>query len=133
MKAHRTDSLSLFFGLVFLLIAAGYVVTAYSDFELPEVGWFIAGGLIFLGVVGAITALIPSRKGSPDPVTAIPGETATEPFAEEPPVPSGTGADRDTSTYTDTPPQGSPETYESAQEAPETTGHEPPGGREQTR
>ena len=121
MKAHRTDSLSLFFGLVFLLIAAGYVVTAYSDLELPDVGWFIAGGLVFLGIVGAITALVPSRKRPP------------QPSVEELSVPAESDSERDTSTYTDVPPHAPQETFESAQEAPENTGHEPPGGREPTR
>jgi drug/metabolite transporter superfamily protein YnfA len=62
MKAHRTDSLSLFFGLAFLLIAGGYLAGSYLNLDLPGMGWFVAAGLIVLGVVGAITALTPSRR-----------------------------------------------------------------------
>jgi len=61
MKSHRTDSVSLFFGLAFLMISLGYVAKVYLDLNLPSMGWFIAAGLVFLGIVGAITALIPSR------------------------------------------------------------------------
>jgi membrane protease YdiL (CAAX protease family) len=65
MKAHRTDSISLFFGLAFLMISGGYLATAYLDLDLPGIGWFVAAGLIFLGVVGAVTALVPSRQQAP--------------------------------------------------------------------
>ncbi|HEX6683797.1 MAG TPA: hypothetical protein VF062_13420 [Candidatus Limnocylindrales bacterium] len=78
MKAHRTDSISLAFGLIFILIAGGYLATSYLDLDLPSVGWFIAGGLILLGVVGAITALIPSRKPAPQPVDEAETEIVEE-------------------------------------------------------
>jgi hypothetical protein len=67
MKSHRTDSVSLFFGLAFLMIAIGYLAKVYLKLDLPSMGWFIAAGLIFLGIVGAITALVPSRKDDPQP------------------------------------------------------------------
>ncbi|HZM82813.1 MAG TPA: hypothetical protein VFC19_44420 [Candidatus Limnocylindrales bacterium] len=73
MKSHRTDSVSLFFGLAFLMIAIGYLAKVYLKLDLPSMGWFIAAGLIFLGLAGAITALIPSRKAGPEP--AIEPET----------------------------------------------------------
>ncbi|HCT75262.1 MAG TPA: hypothetical protein DGT23_01440 [Micromonosporaceae bacterium] len=62
MKAHRTDNLSLFFGLLFLLVAGGYLLQRQLDLELPAVGWFIAAGIIFLGMVMAVTALVPDRQ-----------------------------------------------------------------------
>ena len=68
MKSHRTDSVSLFFGLAFLMIALGYLAKVYLKLDLPSMGWFVALGLIFLGIVGAITALIPSRKSEQQPV-----------------------------------------------------------------
>lgn len=68
MKAHRTDNLSLFFGLLFLLVAGGYLVHRQLDLELPAVGWFIAAGIIFLGVVMAVTALVPDRKPTQEDV-----------------------------------------------------------------
>jgi outer membrane biosynthesis protein TonB len=80
MKAHRTDSLSLFFGLAFLMISGGYLATAYIDLDLPSVGWFLAAGLIFLGVVGAITALVPSKQPETQP------ETQPAPLVEPPAV-----------------------------------------------
>ena len=64
MKSHRTDSVSLFFGLAFLMISLGYLAKVYLNLNLPSMGWFIAAGLVFLGVVGAITALIPSRRAA---------------------------------------------------------------------
>jgi hypothetical protein len=67
MKAHRTDSVSLFFGLVFLFISLGYLASAYLDLPLPSMGWFIAGTLVFLGVAGAVTALVPSRQQATPP------------------------------------------------------------------
>lgn len=67
MKAHRTDHLSLFFGLLFVMVAAAYVGYEALDLKLPEVGWFIAGGVIFLGVVMAATALAPDSKPKPQP------------------------------------------------------------------
>lgn len=62
MKSHRTDSISLFFGLAFLIIALGYLTKVYLNLNLPSMGWFIAGGLVFLGIVGAVTALVPSKQ-----------------------------------------------------------------------
>lgn len=66
MKAHRTDSLSLFFGVVFLVVALGYLAGSYLDVGLPDMGWFIAAGLIFFGLVGVIGALVP-RPGEREP------------------------------------------------------------------
>lgn len=64
MRSHRTDSVSLFFGLAFLMISLGYLAKVYLDLDLPSMGWFIAAGLVFLGIVGAVTALIPSRQAA---------------------------------------------------------------------
>lgn len=71
MKSHRTDSVSLFFGLAFVLIALGYLANVYLNLNLPSMGWFIAAGLVFLGIVGAITALVPSRQAAPAAVEQI--------------------------------------------------------------
>jgi membrane protease YdiL (CAAX protease family) len=65
MKAHRTDTLSLVFGLIFVVVAGGFLAESYFDLELPEVGWFIAAGVIFVGVVTAAGALIPDRSPAP--------------------------------------------------------------------
>lgn len=65
MRPHRTDSVSLFFGLAFLMISLGYVANVYLDLSLPSMGWFIAAGLVFLGIVGAVTALVPTKQAAP--------------------------------------------------------------------
>jgi hypothetical protein len=62
MKAHRTDVLSLVFGLLFLTVAAGFAAQDLLDIELPDIGWFFAGGGVLIGLAIAITALVPSRK-----------------------------------------------------------------------
>lgn len=70
MKSHRTDNLSLFFGVAFLLVSGGYLASAHLSLELPSAGWFIAGALIFFGLVAAITALVPPSRPKP----ALPDE-----------------------------------------------------------
>ncbi|GAA1409471.1 hypothetical protein ACFQZ4_21000 [Catellatospora coxensis] len=74
MKNHRTDSVSLFFGLVFLLVAGAFLAREVIDVELPSLGWFIAGGLIILGVLAVLGALSPRRAAEPAPVEAAPDE-----------------------------------------------------------
>lgn len=75
MKAHRTDGVSLTFGMIFLLIAAWWLVAQLLDLPIPAVGWFVAGGLILFGVLGLLAAL---RSGA--------GQTATRPARGEPAV-----------------------------------------------
>lgn len=73
MKAHRTDVLSLVFGLLFLSVAVGFTAQALLDIELPHIGWFLAAGGVLVGLAIAITALFPHRK-SPD----VPHEAEAE-------------------------------------------------------
>jgi hypothetical protein len=75
MKAHRTDALSLAFGMLFLIIAAAFLTNQAFDVELPDMGLFAAAGVVVLGAVIAVTALFPHRKQNavdsqavPDPV-----------------------------------------------------------------
>ena len=83
MKAHRTDLVSLLFGLLFLLVAAGFLAGSYLDFGLPHIGWFVAAGLILLGLVGAASALIPPK---PAPVTPADPTGSTESAESAQPV-----------------------------------------------
>jgi predicted membrane channel-forming protein YqfA (hemolysin III family) len=83
MKSHRTDALSLFFGVAFILISGGYLASSYLRFDLPEAGWFIAGALIFLGLVGAITALVPPRPTNEDEKRPADGEPVDGPMLAE--------------------------------------------------
>jgi hypothetical protein len=64
MKAHRTDVLSLVFGLLFLVVALGFTAQELFDVRLPDISYFIAGGAILVGLVVAVTAMIPHRKPS---------------------------------------------------------------------
>lgn len=61
MKSHRTDGLSLTFGLIFLAIAGWYAMAQVVILNLPAVGWTVAGGLILLGLVGLAGALRVNR------------------------------------------------------------------------
>jgi hypothetical protein len=79
MKSHRTDGVSLTFGLIFAFIAGWWLVARGTHFDSPKVGWFLAGGLILLGMLGLIGALRSSRT------TESPADQAAEPTS----VPAG--------------------------------------------
>lgn len=67
MKTHRTDGLSLAFGLVFLAAVGWWIFGRTVDIALPELGWFVAGALIVFGVIGLLGALRgDSRRKSRD-------------------------------------------------------------------
>jgi hypothetical protein len=57
MKSHRTDGLSLAFGLIFLAAVIWWFFGRTVDIALPQLGWFIAGALIVFGVLGLLGAL----------------------------------------------------------------------------
>ncbi len=44
MKRHRTDLVSLIFGLVFLVIAGEWLLAGRLNVDLPAVGWLAAVG-----------------------------------------------------------------------------------------
>lgn len=79
MKTHRTDGVSLTFGLIFLFIAGWWFLARGVHFNSPQIGWFLAGGLILLGTLGLIGALRSSRT------TESPADQAAEPTS----VPAG--------------------------------------------
>jgi len=56
MKAHRTDVLSLVFGLLFLFTAGWWFSGRRFPLAVPQLGWFLAGALIVFGAVGLFTA-----------------------------------------------------------------------------
>ncbi|MEV7229314.1 MULTISPECIES: hypothetical protein [Polymorphospora] len=97
MKAHRTDGVSLTFALIFLGLAGWWLLAQIFHLALPTVGWFLASGLILLGVFGLIGALrsgrsapagegpgavAPTSGGAPDPVSGAPYEPVTGPPAD---------------------------------------------------
>ena len=74
MRPHRTDGVSLSFGILFLLFVAWWAVSRVVTLHLPAVGWLVAGGLIVFGVIGLLGALR-SARGTPAPAAA-PGPPA---------------------------------------------------------
>jgi hypothetical protein len=82
MKRHSTDLVSLAFGLVFVGIAGWWLIGhSLLDMHLnvPNLGLFMAGGLILLGLLGVVGSL---RR---EPKAERGGDTAT---ATAPPPPA---------------------------------------------
>ena len=61
MKTHRTDVLSLVFGLLFVAVALGFTAQELFHIQLPDMAWFLAAGGVLVGLAIAITALVPHR------------------------------------------------------------------------
>ncbi|RGC70730.1 hypothetical protein C5N14_02545 [Micromonospora sp. MW-13] len=72
MKAHRTDFVSLVFGLVFVALAAWWLFAQLLGLDLPPVGWFLAGGLILVGTLGLVGALRSGRGDRHDAARPAP-------------------------------------------------------------
>jgi Domain of unknown function (DUF1707) len=85
MKSHRTDGVSLSFGLVFLLIAGWYLAARLVDLHLATMGWSVAGGLILLGLLGLAGALRTSRTAGADGTGVPAGGEADAPTLAWPP------------------------------------------------
>jgi FtsH-binding integral membrane protein len=56
-----TDAVSLAFGSVFLVVVAFWLLVRSIHIDLPAAGWFLAGGLIMLGLTGLVVAVRPRR------------------------------------------------------------------------
>jgi hypothetical protein len=87
MKAHRTDGLSLTFGVIFLALTGWWAVGQAVDLALPNLGWFVAGALIVLGALGLVGALRGNRAPAPPvdqraPVPAMDDRGAATPTEE---------------------------------------------------
>ena len=85
MKPHRTDGVSLSFGVLFLILAIWWAVSRVVTIHLPPVGWLVAGGLIVFGVLGLLGAIrsgrvAPAEAPQPEPVAApeVPGDLPPE-------------------------------------------------------
>ena len=72
MKPHRTDGVSLSFGLIFLIVALWWALSRVVNIHLPAVGWLVAGALIVFGVIGLLGAIRSGRPPAPAPVVAQP-------------------------------------------------------------
>lgn len=57
MKTHRTDGLSLAFGLIFVAAVGWWFFGRTVDIALPQLGWLVAAALIIFGVLGLLGAL----------------------------------------------------------------------------
>ena len=103
MKAHRTDIVSFAFGLAFLGLSAWWLLARILGLALPPVGWFLAGALILIGLLGLVGALRSGRHTESEPAeatVAAPYETGTPTGA----TPAGEEADEwATDTVTDVP------------------------------
>ena len=62
MKTHRTDALSLTFGLIFLGAVVWWLFGRTLDVPLPRLGWLVAAALIVFGVLGLIGALRSDKR-----------------------------------------------------------------------
>jgi len=83
MKPHRTDKVSLIFGLLFLAITGWWLTAQTLDVGLPAIGWFVASGLILFGLLGLLGAL---RAARTEPATATP--TSAPPTSAPPTSPA---------------------------------------------
>jgi len=88
MRPHRTDGISLSFGLVFLLVALWWAIAQVVTIHLPAAGWLVAGGLIMFGAIGLLGAIRSGRRPEvPAPVQAeaqveTPGDLPPEMHAD---------------------------------------------------
>lgn len=105
MKAHRTDGVSLVFALIFLALAGWWLLAQLLDLSLPAVGWFVAGALILIGLLGLFGALRSGRSAPADvPPTGTPAAPPVEPLATPPvesPAAPPAAAPANTETVTD--------------------------------
>ena len=88
MRPHRTDGISLSFGLLFLLVAVWWAIAQVVTVRLPAAGWLVAGALIMFGAIGLLGAIRSGRRTEvPAPVQAeaqveTPGDLPPEMHAD---------------------------------------------------
>ncbi|SCG56640.1 hypothetical protein GA0070613_2706 [Micromonospora inositola] len=81
MKAHRTDLVSLAFGLVFLALSVWWLLARILGLTVPPVGWFLAGALVLIGVLGLAGALRSGRHADRDAAAPTDAEaTVSAPY-----------------------------------------------------
>jgi hypothetical protein len=66
MKPHRTDGVSLTFGLIFLGIVVVWLFNVVVDLHIRQPGWIAAGALILFGLIGLLGALRSDRGSKAD-------------------------------------------------------------------
>ncbi|HWG98396.1 MAG TPA: hypothetical protein VNV66_03510 [Pilimelia sp.] len=93
MKRHRTDAVSLVFGVIFVAGAVWWLLAQLTDLAPAVLGWLAAGGLILFGLLGLFGALRSRPRpagGAPAAEPAPAAGSAPPPGADEP---AGTGAE----------------------------------------
>jgi hypothetical protein len=109
MKAHRTDIVSFAFGLTFVTLALWWLLARILGLTLPPVGWFLAGALVLIGLLGLVGALRSGRHAHREPIEQ-PETTVAAPYVDGTPTTGGpTGPEADewaTDAVTDVPVEG---------------------------
>jgi hypothetical protein len=77
MRPHRTDGVSLSFGVIFLMVAMWWALSRVVTLALPALGWLVAGTLILFGVVGLLGAIRSGRRTDADTPVAAEAAVAT--------------------------------------------------------
>ena len=77
MRPHRTDGVSLGFGVIFLLVALWWAVSQVVKLQLPALGWLVAGTLILFGVIGLLGAIRSNRRTEEQQPVAAPAAVET--------------------------------------------------------
>lgn len=89
MKAHRTDLVSFAFGLTFLALAVWWLLARILGLTLPPVGWFLAGALVLIGLLGLVGALRSGRHAHREPTAPEPETTVGAPYLDGTPTTGG--------------------------------------------
>ncbi len=97
MKAHRTDLVSFVFGLLFVGLALWWLLAQILGLALPAVGWFLAGALVLIGLLGLVGAVRSARTtdagspadGSAATPTPAPADPAGRPVSGQVSGPTG--------------------------------------------
>lgn len=95
MKAHRTDLVSFSFGLAFLALAVWWLLARILGLTLPPVGWFLAGALVLIGLLGLVGALRSGRHAHREPTAPEPEATVAAPYLDGTPTTGGPAAAAD--------------------------------------
>lgn len=88
MKAHRTDIVSFAFGLAFVALAVWWLLARILGLTLPPVGWFLAGALVLIGLLGLFGALRSGRHAHQTPA-GQPETTVAAPYVDGTPTTGG--------------------------------------------
>ncbi len=62
MNRHDTDAVSLAFGIIFVGLAAWWLLGRIVDLWAPSAGWLVAGLLLLTGTIGLVRAVRSDRR-----------------------------------------------------------------------